>query len=261
MALSCRTRTWAPVFASANPRAAALFFSPLHSSHSFTYPRERYTFDAVFFGLSPAQRPRRRSCVRLLALLALFMAAPSALATIARPTDFATMVKNADSIFLGKALSERSEWAVLNGRRAIVTFVSFEVEETFKGASSPTLELRLPGGTIGDKSFEMVGFPRFTLGERAILFIRTNQNLICPLVGIYHGKLTIKKDPASGEEILLRHNGKPLTTLEEIGKDEDQPEAQAQLTEPHGASNSGEPMKVQRFKEALRNELKAVPTK
>jgi hypothetical protein len=167
------------------------------------------------------------------------------------------MVGNADSIFQGKALAERSESAVINGRRAIVTFVSFEVEETFKGTSSRLIELRLPGGTIGDQRFEMVGFPRFAIGERVVVFVRTNENLICPLVGIYHGKLTIKKDPTSGEEVLVRHNGKPLTALEEIGKAEDEPQAGAEATTPNSAPLSRAPINVQQFKESLRKQVQA----
>ena len=144
------------------------------------------------------------------------------------------MVRKADLVFTGKVTGQRAEWANLNGRKSIVTVVSLEVLDTHKGIASRKLDLRCPGGTIGDTTLELVGMPTFTEGERCVLFVRTNANAVCPIVGIYHGKLTID----AGENV-SRHNGRPLGNISEIGKEDPGPQAASGVAKNAADKTSG----------------------
>ena len=161
----------------------------------------------------------RLSRLRSVAALLLCWLAPAWAVTVA-PVDFSSLVARAEFIFTGKVLATRSEWTGQGNARCIVTHLTFEVQAAHKGTPPSRLELRFLGGTVGDTTLEVHGIPRFTIGERAILFVERNGEKFCPLVGIHHGKLGIERDQATGQEILIRYNRKPLTDVREIGQDD-----------------------------------------
>ena len=167
--------------------------------------------------MSVTSAVRRHSICALPLFLTLFpfLTLP-AWATIAIQTDLRTMVRKADLVFTGKVTGQRAEWANLNGRKSIITVVSLEVLDTHKGIAGRILDLRCPGGTIGNTTLELVGMPTFAEGEKCVLFVRTNANAVCPIVGIYHGKLLL-----NAEETVSRHDGRPLSNISEIGKDDE----------------------------------------
>ena len=178
---------------------------------------------------------RRHFLCALPLLLSLFaFQALPAWGTIAIQTDLRSMVRKADLVFTGKVTGQRAEWANLNGRKSIVTVVTLEVLDTHKGTASQKLDLRCPGGTIGDTTLELVGMPAFTEGEKCVLFVRTNANAVCPIVGIYHGKLVL-----GAEETVSRHNGRPLSNISEIGKDDDGPRAASVVAKDTANKTSG----------------------
>ena len=191
--------------------------------------------------------PRHRFWALVCAFLVL---AFETVATIAIPTDLPTMVRKADLVFTGKVVGQKAEWADRNGRKSIVTIVSFEVLETHKGAAGAKVDLRCPGGTIGDTTLEMVGMPSFKNGEKCVLFARTNANAVCPIVGIYHGKLLVTTPASGGDETLARHNGRPLNALSEIGKDDEGPLAAPALA---AAAQAG-PVKLKELKARIAEE-------
>src|SRR5262245_16970170 len=133
----------------------------------------------------------RSSKSRSLAAVLLCWLLPALAVTVA-PVDFSSLAAKAEFIFTGKVLSTRCEWTGQGNERCIVTFVTFAVEAAHKGTPPAQLELRFLGGTVGDTSLEVPGLPRFKAGERTILFVEKDRSLFCPLVGIYHGKLTIE---------------------------------------------------------------------
>jgi hypothetical protein len=80
--------------------------------------------------------------------------------------------------------------------------------------------------------------------------VERNGEQFCPLVGIYHGKLGIVRDPATGQEILLRYNRRPLTDVREIGL-EDATAMRAAAAGMPGAR----PLSVAEFVERIGREL------
>lgn len=151
-----------------------------------------------------------------MAVLAIVLLGQSIRATTVDPPDFATLVKDADVIFRGQVTNIRSEWAGEGRERHIVSYVTFEVLKSLKGNPSSPFILQMLGGTVGTETFEIVGAPKFKTGDRSLLFVEKNGTQFVPLVGIMHGHFRITQDPASGEEILLKHDGVPLTGSDEI---------------------------------------------
>src|SRR4051812_4007160 len=97
-------------------------------------------------------------------------AAPNAHATLARAVPFDEKVENASAIILGKVAGTRSEWDAEH--RWIVTYTTFKVEDTMKGAASPELTVITPGGTVGNIQQETIGVPAFQKDQDNIVFTK-----------------------------------------------------------------------------------------
>jgi hypothetical protein len=100
--------------------------------------------------------------------LTVLLAVP-AFATTARAVSFDAKVSEADQIFMGKCVSRRS--ALDPSGRWILTYSTFRVQRSFKGASPAEMTVALPGGTVGSLHQETVGTPSFRPGDERILFV------------------------------------------------------------------------------------------
>jgi hypothetical protein len=154
---------------------------------------------------------------KLVGLALLFSFVLSARATSVISPGFERLVANSDIIFTGQVLSKRSEWKDVRGRKSIVTLVSFGVRATHKGRTESTITLQFLGGTMGDVTLDVAEMPKFTPGERVVLFVEGNGTSASPLVGFYHGKFSLRQT-AAGHDEMLTHNGKPLVSVRDIGR-------------------------------------------
>jgi hypothetical protein len=103
--------------------------------------------------------------------------------TVVPPT-FDQLVSQAEVIFQGTVTDVRSEWAGAGPQRHIVTYVTFRVEDRFKGNAGATYSMRLLGGTVDGETMEVTDAPKFNVGDRDILFVENNGSQFVPLVGI-----------------------------------------------------------------------------
>ena len=85
------------------------------------------------------------------------------------PTDLAELSRDARLIARGRVLAVESRWA--DGRRAIETVVTLQVDAALKGAMNPTVQWTVPGGTVGRFRRLVVGAPAFVVGQRVIVFL------------------------------------------------------------------------------------------
>jgi len=154
---------------------------------------------------------------RIALVVCAVLAGPAIRATTVIAPTFETLVGRADLVFTGRMISERSEWRKIDGQRSIVTLVTFEVLSVQKGNAGRTIELQFLGGTVGGATLEVASMPRFTKGERAVLFVEKNGVNASPLVGFYHGRFRLVPD-ASGQETVAKHDGTPLADVSEIGR-------------------------------------------
>ena len=146
------------------------------------------------------------------------MAFPHLQATSVRAPGFDALVNRAELIFTGQVLSQHCEWRVIEGRRSIVTLVSFGVERWHKGTSPAVVTLQFLGGTMGEITLSVLEMPQFKTGERTVLFVEGNGVAACPVIGFFHGRFSLKRDD-SGREIVLMHNGEPLTESADASHD------------------------------------------
>ncbi len=147
----------------------------------------------------------------------LLLEAGRALATSVIAPSFDDLVTHADLIFTGQVISQHSEWRSKDGQRSIVTIVKFGVEQVHKGRAGVTVKLEFLGGAIGAVALEVSDMPKFSQGERVVLFVEKNSVNASPLIGFYHGKFLLRKDSA-GRDAVLKHNGEALVDVAELGR-------------------------------------------
>ena len=60
--------------------------------------------------------------------------------------------------------------------------------------------------------------PKFSVGDKDILFVENNGSQIVPLVGIMHGRFHVRQDQQSGQEVMTDNEGVPMKSIERLGK-------------------------------------------
>ncbi len=152
-------------------------------------------------------------------LLAAFFCAVgfSVQATTVIPPDFDSLVSRAEIIFQGSVTNVHSQWVGEGGQRHIVTYVTFKVDESLKGAPGASYTIRMLGGTVDGQTMEVSDGPKFKAGDHDILFVEHNGTQFIPLVGIMYGRYKIETT-GSGSEIIATNTGIPLTSVSDIGK-------------------------------------------
>lgn len=165
------------------------------------------------------------SSLRLRAgLIATWLATVPAFALTVRPPSFAELVAEADTIVLA-TVTEVSARRVTTaaGHEVIKTFVRVRVEQAFKGEPGAEFDLVLTGGQVGNERLLVPGLPQFEVGATEFLFLAGNGRVMCPLIAAAHGAYPVVQDPVSGEREVRRRNGRPLTSIAEIGHPLDEP--------------------------------------
>jgi hypothetical protein len=161
--------------------------------------------------------------------------------TVVAPT-FDELVIQAEVIFQGTVTDVRSEWAGAGAERHIVSFVTFRVEERFKGNVGATYSIRLLGGTVGGDTMVVTDAPKFTVGERDILFVENNGSQFVPLVGVSHGRFRVDREQVTGRDVVMTNERAPLSDVSQLGRNE-------------RAATSGRPVSIDEFKGAIRTKL------
>jgi hypothetical protein len=151
-----------------------------------------------------------------LSLVCTLLMAGVAWSTTVIPPTFDSLVSSASTIFVGEVMNVRAIWTATPQGRAIVTQVTFKVEDVWKGAAGPVTQLEFMGGTIGETTMEVVGMPAFHEGQRSILFVSPQVKAVSPLVGFFHGRMRVEKDPY-GVDRVRTHDGRSLGNPLEVG--------------------------------------------
>lgn len=110
----------------------------------------------------------------LLFVAALTLAtASSASASIARAVSFDEKVASAESVVVGKVVSQRS--GPDPSGRWIMTWSTFEVESALKGTAPRHLTVMTPGGSHEGVRQETIGSPEFREGAEHVVFVNDSQ--------------------------------------------------------------------------------------
>ena len=142
-------------------------------------------------------------------ILALSLCTPAA-AMVVAPRDFADLVARAEQIVVG-TVTDVSAQPDASG--APFTFVTLSDLTVLKGDVGATLTLRFYGGTANGVMTWISDMPKFTAGERVVLFVAGNGRDVCPLVGVWQGRFAVRFDSTRNTEVVESHDGRPVIGL------------------------------------------------
>jgi hypothetical protein len=141
---------------------------------------------------------------RLVLLTALLVAAVLATpfragATLVRSVSFDDKVGNAEAILLGRCTATRTGWDPEH--RWILTYATFAVEESMKGAPIREVTVAIPGGSIDGVHQSSVGITPFEKGDERVLFVKNTR--VGPTVLYFdQGAYSIAKSD-KGERLII----------------------------------------------------------
>ena len=139
-------------------------------------------------------------------------------ATTVIPPTFDELVSRAKLIFSGEVMNLQSAWEPRpNGGRAIVTFITFRVDDVWKGSVGAVTQLKFLGGTVDGMTIEVSDMPEFRLGQRDVLFVGDTVRVVSPLVGFMHGRVRIDRELATGVDRVRTFDGRSLGSPADIG--------------------------------------------
>jgi hypothetical protein len=91
------------------------------------------------------------------------------------PIPLAERARGAELVVVGRVARVESMWQVNEfGDRLIVSMVRVAVNETLKGQASPTLDVEMEGGTIGELSLHVSDQTSFSPGDGAVFYLKRN---------------------------------------------------------------------------------------
>jgi hypothetical protein len=132
---------------------------------------------------------RRAASLAAAALFSVSLLAVRAPATVVVAKDFAALCADADLIFVGTVGAVESRW-VDAGRQSIETLVTFDDLSWLQGQPQSSVTLRFGGGTVDGLHMDIAGVPRFTVGERRVIFAYDGA-FVSPIVGFDQGALLV----------------------------------------------------------------------
>jgi len=107
------------------------------------------------------------------------------------------LLKQSDDVIYGVVTDISARYAQGEPSQQIYTFITFsEIQsiKNFEENNQGEFLLRIAGGRVGSRAQVIPGAPKFQLGERYILFVRGNNRLAFPLVGVNQGVLNAVLD-------------------------------------------------------------------
>jgi hypothetical protein len=137
-------------------------------------------------------------------------------ATTVDAPDLDSLINQSDYVVRAVVKSATAEWREHAGQRYIGTRVELEISEVIKGAPPSPLVLDLIGGRIGEDELAIQGMPRFRVGDENVLFVHGEHRKMIPLVALMHGVYPILRETRSGEAYVLRSNGRPLYSAQDV---------------------------------------------
>ena len=94
-------------------------------------------------------------------------------ATLRGPADVATLTAASDAVVHARVVSSRSAWGAGGPASGVIyTRVTLAPVEWWKGEALPALEVRVPGGAVGEFDQLVQGVARFGPGEEVVVFLR-----------------------------------------------------------------------------------------
>lgn len=168
---------------------------------------------ATFHGM-PSAFPTPVKRHFMFALVLTFGILPLQCATLER-LSLNDMIAQSTSIVRGKVTSS---YAAFSGP-VIYTHYSVQVLETLKGSAAGTVDVAVPGGTVGNLRQSFGGAPGLQEGDQYVFFLWTSKSGLTQVIGLTQGLFSIGQDggtdptttrKASRERMIDPATGKPV---------------------------------------------------
>jgi hypothetical protein len=143
-----------------------------------------------------------RSAVQYLATAALILGSLAGQRSLAqaRTASLKEMTETSHAIFTGTCVKKVSAWN--EKRTKIFTQVSIRTGDLIKGNPGTEVLVTVPGGRVGNATYEVSDMPVFTEGEEVLLFLWKHPSGMNLVTGALQGKLTVVQDRATGKKVV-----------------------------------------------------------
>jgi len=142
----------------------------------------------------------RRRFLWVLFLIGIVLIALTASATTLAPLKLADLAQESTAVARLRCLGSRSFWE----QAEIWTETRFEVVQREKGELSPTVTVRLLGGTVGNLHSHVDEVPTFRVGEEVYLFLWHREGEPYRVLGWSQGTFRVARDAHSGLETVTQ---------------------------------------------------------
>ncbi len=169
--------------------------------------------------MSPRNTPFSRIAGLAVAAMLLVLAVGSTARAALIKLDLDRLVGKSRLVVCGEVTGLKSHWTdVPKIGRIIVTDVTVRVTEAWKGSPGKEVTVRLYGGRVGDDWVMCVESPRYSIGEKVLVFARDWRGRLWT-TGWLQGKFTLVETRAGtqvvGSSELPIESVKPLGTVRE----------------------------------------------
>ena len=122
--------------------------------------------------------------------------------------DVPGLTGRSESVVHARVVSSESAW---NTRRSMIfTNVTLDVIRTIHGRSRDRIVVRVPGGTVGDRTFVVEGAPEFPAAGTVVGFIGEWPDGAAKVIGYFQGVSQLTPD-GRGNQVLRGGSGSGLT--------------------------------------------------
>ncbi len=136
---------------------------------------------------------KRLPLVQFLLIAGIVATTSAPQASMLRTMSLAELVTAADQIVVGRIVSVNAAWDPAH--RKIFSTIEVKVEESWKGSANGLVTIVQPGGTVGEIEMTVHGMPKFTVGERSLLFLQGRARF--QVVGMSEGERPLSWDASS----------------------------------------------------------------
>lgn len=126
---------------------------------------------------------------RLFPLLVVFWLLPLHGATL-QQLSMTDLIVKSSAIVHGKVTSASASFS----NKIIYTHYTIQVSELFKGANQSSIDVVVPGGTVGNLRQTFSGTPTFNVGDEYVFFLWTSRAGLTQVLGLTQGLFAIARD-------------------------------------------------------------------
>jgi hypothetical protein len=148
-----------------------------------------------------------RSLAAAAAVLLLVSALIPAVASVVPYLSLEELERQGQVVVLGQVRTVTSMMS--EDGRIIVTRATVRVDRALKGGPRAEVVVEVPGGTLNGTTLVASGAPRFTEGERVVLFLEAANGRF-GVTGWNQGRFTVRRDPNTGRDLVTQPGGGSL---------------------------------------------------